>query len=120
MQEETDIYRLERRIGHLERSLQAQGSAVVSVAERMAHLAERSDERLEYIRERFDGIEERLDADNERDRWVVSTLGTVVGVLATSFYFLWMEPISDRLTGLAERIDDVEEVIRSIPSNPPK
>jgi hypothetical protein len=86
----------------------------------MAHLADRSDERLEYIRERFDGIEERLDAENERDRWFVSVLGTVVGVLATSFYFLWMEPVSDRIQVLTERIYDVEEVIRSIPISPPE
>ena len=120
MENETDTYRLERRIGHLERELQAHGSAVVPVAERMGHLADRSDERLDYIRERVDGIEERLDTDNERDRWFLSVVGTVVGVLCTSFYFLWMEPISDRVTEISKRVEYVEEAVRHIRNNPPK
>jgi hypothetical protein len=120
MENETDMYRLERRIGHLERELQVTGSAVVSVAERMGHLSDRSDERLEYIRERFDGIDERLDADNARDRWLLSTLGTLVGVMGTCFYFLWMEPLTERISGLDRRIDYVEEVIIDLRSSPTK
>lgn len=111
MYEESDLYKLERRIGHLERTLESHGQAGVMVAEKISHIASRSDERLEYIRERFDGIEEQLEADNARDRWIVSAGGTVVGALAMSIWFLWMEPLAVTVSELAERLDNVEERI---------
>ena len=59
MKREDEVYRLERRIGHLEREVSSNGQAIALMAEKMAHLADRSDERLQVLNARFDKIDRR-------------------------------------------------------------
>ena len=59
MKKEDEMYRLERRIGHLEREVGNNGQAIALLAEKVTHLYTRSDERLEVINARFDKLDRR-------------------------------------------------------------
>jgi len=59
MKKEDEVYRLERRIGHLEREVSSNGQAIVLLVEKMTNLVERSDERLDSINHRFDRLDRR-------------------------------------------------------------
>lgn len=72
--------------------------------EATAQIKQNSNERLETINKRFDEVQKQIAENNERDRWVLN-LGVAMfaGFLSVVFY-LWMEPIEERLNELEDRV----------------
>lgn len=98
---ETDI---ERRIGHLERTIQAQGTLLASNAEAVRKMEERSAERLEYLKERFDSIDARLERSDASGKYWTTTLLSVVFAVAISINYMYIEPIVEDVKALERRL----------------
>lgn len=108
---------LERRLGHLERSLLAQGTVLTANAESIARMEERSSERLDYIRERFDTLDARLERSASAGRYWATTLLSVVFAIGVSVNYMYIEPIIADVKALERRILDHENDSHRLDTN---
>lgn len=127
---------IERRIGHLERTLATNTQMTAVNTETVKRIAERSDERMEYMKERFDDVVHRLEAgdkgvhnrisrvesrldDSENKAllmkrlWIPFALTVVltVGGLVKAAY---LDVIVEQVTAMERRIGNVENALRSL------
>lgn len=114
MDANSEIERLERRIGHVERELQAQGSAVALIGEKVSSMEARSEERLLYLKERFDKIDGRWDREDRQARWLGGLVYGVVGSVCLAFFYIWMEPLSESVEELGDRLRYVEQTVSKL------
>ena len=61
------------------------------------HIRQNSNERLETINKRFDDLQDTINDNNQRDRWFMNLLGAALLVIGSVIFYLWMEPIGERL-----------------------
>ena len=134
---------VERRLGHLERTLATNTQLTAVNTETVKLIAERSDERLEYIKERFDDVVQRLnegdrevhnrisrvearldDAENKallmKRLWIpfALTVAMAVGGLVKAAY---LDVIVDQVKAMERRIGNVENSLRGLDThNQPK
>lgn len=88
--------RVEERLDLLtERALRTEISA--------SQIKQNSVERLETINQRFDEMNETIDANNARDRWILTVLFGVVLSFSSAVFYLWMEPVEEKLERLEDR-----------------
>lgn len=114
MEVESDIYRLERRIGHLERSIAAHGQLQASTSEKVTTLFKQSDDRMDYLKERFDGLESKMDQDESWDKWLVGLMLSIVFAFATTVFVLYMEPMSNQIKAYDRRLIEVEKTLQAV------
>ena len=89
--------RVEERLDLLtERALRTELSA--------SQIKQNSVERLDTINQRFDETNETIKQNNQRDRWVVTLLFGVGVAFASVVFYLWMEPLEDRLERLENSV----------------
>ena len=127
---------VERRLGHLERTLAANTQLTAVNTETVKRIAERSDERMDYMRERFDDVVQRLeagdkgvhsrisrvearldDAENKtllmKRLWIpfALTVAMAVGGLVKAAY---LDVIVDQVKAMERRIGNVENSLRGL------
>lgn len=73
----------------------------------LTHVQQNSKERLETINRRFDEIHETIDTNNSRDRWINSMFLSALVVIGSVVFYLWMEPIGERLYEVEKRLADI-------------
>ena len=68
------------------------------------HIRQNSAERLETINKRFDELQKSIDESNARDRWFLNIAGAALIVIGSVVFYLWMEPIGERLYELEDTV----------------
>lgn len=97
MKTQDQLDRVEERLDLLtERALRTELSA--------AQIKQNSVERLETINQRFDETNETIKTNNQRDRWVVTLLFGIGVAFASVVFYLWMEPMEERLAKLEDNV----------------
>lgn len=80
-------------------------------------IRQNSTERLETINKRFDDLTDTINKNNERDRWLVNLVGAVVVVFGSVVFYLWMDPLAERLGNMEERIEEIITMRASDPAD---
>lgn len=81
-------------------------------------IKQNSNERLETINKRFDDLSDTINKNNERDRWLVNLVGAAVVVFGSVVFYLWMDPLAQRMGDLEDRIDEVITIMHTDPLSP--
>lgn len=126
-----ELDRIDRRIGHVERELQAHGTELVKNSQAINEIKTSSAERLEYIRERFDSqgnteaehyrnLLERLDNKNTSSKWLVNLTITCVFAFIVGVNYVYIEPLVESMNAIERRLLDVEKNVRVDSSAEPK
>ena len=127
---------IERRIGHLERTLATNTQLTAVNTETVKRIAERSDERLDYIKERFDDVVNRLESGDKavhsrisrvesrlddaesksllmKRLWIpfALTVALTIGGLVKAAY---LDVIVEQVKAMERRIGNVENSLRSL------
>ena len=70
-------------------------------------IKQNSVERLETINQRFDEVNEAMKTNNQRDRWILTLFFGACVAFASVVFYLWMEPLEERIDKLEDNIIDV-------------
>lgn len=92
---------LERRMGHLERSLMAHSQALALQSQSLEHLIEKMDAR-------FDNIELAMHDRGETLKWAAGIAMSIVVTFGVAVYYMLLEPMSERLWRHEDRLLAVE------------
>ena len=113
---------IERRIGHLERTLATHGQLTALNAEGVKQMMENSKERLEYIKERFDGIEGQMKEEKESHRFWTGTVLSIIFAVGVSVNYMYIEPLVESVKAVERRLLYVEQKIHAhmLDSDPPE
>ena len=99
--EDEDHVTLERRMGHLERTLMAHSQAVALQAQSIEHLIEKMDTR-------FNSIDSAMHDRAETLKWAASIAMSVVVTFGVAVYYMMLEPMAERLWTQEDRVTALE------------
>lgn len=108
---------VERKIAHLERTMQTLGSQTVVNSEASKSLVRTSEERLHYIRERFDKLDGTVSKAESSNKYWTTTLLSVIFAVAVSVNYMYVEPMAEKQSLIDRRLIDAEAKLNRIIHN---
>lgn len=105
---------VERKIAHLERTVQTLGSQTVVNSEASKSLVRTSEERLHYIRERFDKLDGTVAKAESSNKYWTTTLLSVIFAVAVSVNYMYVEPMVEKQSLIDRRLMDAEAKLNRI------
>lgn len=108
---------VERKIAHLERTMQTLGSQTVVNSEASKSLVRTSEERLHYIRERFDKLDGTVAKAESSNKYWTTTLLSVIFAVAVSVNYMYVEPMAEKQSLIDRRLMDAEAKLNRIIHN---
>lgn len=105
---------VERKIAHLERTMQTLGSQTVVNSEASKSLVRTSEERLHYIRERFDKLDGTVAKAESSNKYWTTTLLSVIFAVAVSVNYMYVEPLVEKQSLIDRRLIDAEAKLNRI------
>ena len=105
---------MERKIAHLERTVQTLGSQTVVNSEAAKNLVRTSEERLQYLRERFDKLDSTVARTESSNKYWTTTLLSVVFAVAVSVNYMYVEPLVEEQGIIDRRLMDAEAKLNRI------
>lgn len=108
---------MERKIAHLERTMQTLGSQTVVNSEAAKNLVRTSEERLQYLRERFDKLDGTVTRAESSNKYWTTTLLSVIFAVAVSVNYMYVEPLVEEQGLIERRLLDAEANINRMLHN---
>ena len=108
---------VERKIAHLERTMQTLGSQTVVNSEASKSLVRTSEERLHNIRERFDKLDGTVAKAESSNKYWTTTLLSVIFAVAVSVNYMYVEPMVEKQSLIDRRLMDAEAKLNRIIHN---
>ena len=105
---------VERKIAHLERTVQTLGSQTVVNSEASKNLVRTSEDRLHYIRERFDKLDGTVAKAESSNKYWTTTLLSVIFAVAVSVNYMYVEPMVEKQSLIDRRLMDAEAKLNRI------
>ena len=105
---------VERKIAHLERTVQTLGSQTVVNSEASKSLVRTSEDRLHYIRERFDKLDGTVAKAESSNKYWTTTLLSVIFAVAVSVNYMYVEPLVEKQSLIDRRLMDAEAKLNRI------